>query len=317
MRSLANALGDINGRGPSERRGGGNTALTHYEAPRRPIILRFLPDRAAGAGGSRRKGRSPWALLSQIFFASSVAYGLLLGGHADDVIATVKKHTTSAATQVGFTIGKLTIEGQLRTGDESLVEALGVNKGTSILSFDTAAAQSRVETLPWVRQAEVMRLLPSTLKVIIKERQPYARWQLKGETYLIGEDGAIIGKSVYDRDATLPLVVGEGAATNFAALDRVLSRHSTLQSRLLAAVRVADRRWTLKLEDGIDILLPEARVADALDWIIEADRKHALLSRALSRVDLRLGDRVSVRLNAAALAEKTQAETGKDPSQDT
>ena len=65
---------------------------------------------------------------------------------------------------------------------------------------------------------------------------------------------------------------------------------------MVAALRVGDRRWTLKLASGIDIMLPDDGVTDALNTLIGLDRDRNLLGRNIAAVDLRLADRVSVRL---------------------
>ena len=56
-----------------------------------------------------------------------------------------------------------------------------------MLTFDTAAAKSRLEAVPWIRHAQVMRLLPSTLQLVIEEREPYAVWQNQGKTFVVDE----------------------------------------------------------------------------------------------------------------------------------
>jgi cell division protein FtsQ len=69
---------------------------------------------------------------------------------------------------------------------------------------------------------------------------------------------------------------------------------------LRASVLVADRRWNLHLNNGIDVRLPDSNVADALDRLVALDRDKKLLSRDITTVDLRLPDRVTVRLSDAA-----------------
>lgn len=316
MRPLADALDGPNSERPDDvwvddSLGYEDHSLTGRAVAVREPLLVSVGRRASNRLRltTRRHRLNPWSLLTQIFVGGAILYGIVLGGHADHVIAYVSEHGTSAATQAGFTISRVTIEGQSRTKDKDLVKALGVGGGDSILSFNTASAQRRIEELPWIREAEVMRLLPSTLHVIIAERRAYARWQLNGKTYLIDRDGSMIGDADMSRDAVLPLIVGEGAAAGYNALVTLLGRHHTLRQRLRAAIRVADRRWTLKLQDGIEILLPEERVADALDWVSEADRTQGLLSRALRAVDMRLGDRVTVRLSEEAAAHRNATMT--------
>jgi hypothetical protein len=58
---------------------------------------------------------------------------------------------------------------------ESLQRALGVHLGDQMLDVDLGGAERRLEALPWVRTARVVRSWPSTLRVIVVERRPEAR----------------------------------------------------------------------------------------------------------------------------------------------
>ncbi|HBR26788.1 MAG TPA: cell division protein FtsQ, partial [Rhizobiales bacterium] len=62
-----------------------------------------------------------------------------------------------------------------------ITAALKAGPDTMMLGFDTDAAKERLEAVPWIRHAQVMRLLPSTLQVVVEERIPYAVWQKDGQ----------------------------------------------------------------------------------------------------------------------------------------
>jgi cell division protein FtsQ len=180
--------------------------------------------------------------------------------------------------------------------DAELATALATGPGTNMLAFDTDAAKERLERVSWVKHAQVMRLLPSTLQVVIEERVPFAVWQSHGQTRVIDADGVVIAPAVREAYADLPLVVGEGAGKNAANLFETLEPFDSVRRQLAAAVRVGDRRWTLKLVSGVDIMLPDDGVTDALKTLVRLDRARGLLGRDVAAVDLRLADRVSVRL---------------------
>ncbi|MGH6996088.1 MAG: cell division protein FtsQ, partial [Stellaceae bacterium] len=55
------------------------------------------------------------------------------------------------------------------------------------------------------------------------------------------------------------------------------------------------------------IQLPETDIDGALDRLVELDRDKKLVSRDITVVDLRLPDRVTVRLSDAAAAARDQA----------
>jgi len=74
-----------------------------------------------------------------------------------------------------------------------------------------------------------------------------------------------------------------------------------------ASVLVADRRWNLYLKGGIEIQLPEFAPERALRRLLELDRSKKLLTRDIVKVDLRLPDRVTVRLSDEAAAARDAA----------
>jgi cell division protein FtsQ len=141
-----------------------------------------------------------------------------------------------------------------------------------------------------------MRLLPSTLQVVVEERTPFAVWQSQGQNYVVDSAGAVLAPVVREAYADLPLVVGEGANKNAADLFITLAPFDTVRSRLIAAFRVGDRRWTLKLMPGVDVMLPDDNIEVALNTLLDLDRQRDLLANDIAAVDLRLADRVSVRL---------------------
>ncbi|HEX8807865.1 MAG TPA: cell division protein FtsQ/DivIB, partial [Xanthobacteraceae bacterium] len=72
-------------------------------------------------------------------------------------------------------------------------------------------------------------------------------------------------------------------------------------------VLVAERRWNLRLTNGMDVRLPENDLQVALDRLVKLDREKNLLSRDIASIDLRLADRVTVRLSDAALQAREDA----------
>jgi cell division protein FtsQ len=74
-----------------------------------------------------------------------------------------------------------------------------------------------------------------------------------------------------------------------------------------ASILVADRRWNLQLVNGIDVRLPEIDVDAALHRLVDLDRDKKLLTRDIVMIDLRLPDRVTVRLSDAAAQARNEA----------
>ncbi len=122
------------------------------------------------------------------------------------------------AVAAGFGVKRITVKGQLHATDA--VDHRGARRGpdTMMLDFDTDAAKARLEAVPWIRHAQVMRLLPSTLQVVVEERTPFAIWQNKGQTYVVDAEGVVLAPAMREAYPSLPLVVGEGAGKSAAEL---------------------------------------------------------------------------------------------------
>ncbi len=74
-------------------------------------------------------------------------------------------------------------------------------------------------------------------------------------------------------------------------------------------IRVAERRWDLRLENGITVKLPELNEDKAIAELMRLDRENGILSRDLAAVDMRLNDRLVLQLTPEAALRRTAALT--------
>lgn len=206
----------------------------------------------------------------------------------------------AASASAGLSVQEIFVEGRIETAGTEVLDVLDVSRGTPILTFDPAAAKAELESLPWVRSASVERRLPDTVYVRLKERRPLALWQRHGQHALIGDDGKEIARADIARFSQLPVVVGDDAPAHAAALLSLLSTEPDLARRVTAAVRVGERRWNLRIDAGADrtveVQLPEVNPAAAWVRLAEAVRASGLFDRNVVNVDLRLPDRLVVRV---------------------
>ncbi len=140
--------------------------------------------------------------------------GLVLwaGGYFSMVGRAVDRTANAAAVSSGLEVKRVLLRGAHQTAHDEIVDALGPVIGSSILHLSLDEARARIEGLGWVRSAAVTRLLPDTISVSVREREPAAVWQLKGVLYLIDDSGAIIREGDAGEYANRPLIVGAGAS---------------------------------------------------------------------------------------------------------
>jgi cell division protein FtsQ len=222
-----------------------------------------------------------------------------------------------ATATLGFRVGDVRVEGRATTDRNTILEALGAHPGTPILGVDLERARRRLESLPWVRSALIERRLPDTIYVRLVEREPMALWQHNGRVVLIDTTGSVIPVGRLDRFAKLPLVVGEDAPRHAAQLLAILASEPDLAARVTAAVDVDGRRWNLRIDNSIDVLLPEDDAAAAWTDLARLQRTSAILQRDVQAIDLRLPDRLVVRVNPEPPKQAAPAKKGRQPAKNT
>ena len=234
-----------------------------------------------------------------------------------EALARMSGTMLDLSASLGMKLNALTVEGRAMTSREDLLAALDVERGSPILSIDVAGARAAIEALPWVKTAKVERRLPDSVHILIEERAPYALWQRDGRYTLVDRGGQAI-VDVPDADQSLPLIVGPDAPQHAAALFDALGAETALVGRVRAAVRVGARRWNVYLdsfEGGIAVRLPEDDIAAAWSRLAALERDHKILERDLDFIDMRLEDRLVVRVHKdVAPTPTTPAAKRKTPT---
>lgn len=251
-------------------------------------LMRIHVPRGAGAG----------AAIALIL--GGVGYGVVKGEHVPEVVAFLEDARDQTANTVGFSITDLSVTGHNQLTKEEVLAAARVTGRSSLLFLDADATRERLKTNSWIADATVRKLLPGQLQIEIKEREPYALWQKDRRVSVIADDGTVLEGFVAPQLLTLPLVVGRGADVRAKEFLTLLDRFPAIRDQVRAAILVGERRWNLRLRSGLDVRLPEGDVAVALEQLVMLDREAKLLTRDITVVDMRLSDRVTVRLSEKA-----------------
>jgi cell division protein FtsQ len=251
---------------------------------------------------------------SGLFFFATLVYGIIVGDRIPEIVTSFKDARDAAANAAGFRIAAVALSGERHVSREEILSAAGVTGTTSLLFFDVDAARDRLKTNPWIADVTLLKLYPDRLQIVIKEREAFALWQQAGRVSVIARDGTALEPYVNPRLIRLPLVVGVGAAPRAQEILALLDRYPDLRDQVRASVLIAERRWNLRLRNGLDIRLPESNVEPALATLVGLDRDKKLLSRDIVAIDLRLPDRVTVQLSEAAAMARADALKDKKPA---
>ncbi len=213
----------------------------------------------------------------------------------DSLHGSVKRITMNA----GLSLQEVLVQGRHRTRAGEILNILDIERGMPIFSVDIHEARKKLDSLPWVRRARVERRLPGMLYIHLQERIPLALWQKNGNFKPVDAYGVALDAPVNGL-GHLPVVVGGKAPDHTPGLITVLKTQPHMFKRVKGAVFVGKRRWDVlldRLEDGITVHLPEKNTKAAWARLARLDQRHGLLKRQLSMVDLRMPDRLIVRLD--------------------
>jgi cell division protein FtsQ len=247
-----------------------------------------------------------------VFVLATVGFGVVRGDHVPAILEEMRDWRDAAANAAGFRITSIAMAGQKQLSREEILTTAGITGRTSLLFLDAAEARAKLKANPWIAEATILKLYPSRLHVAVTEREAFALWQKDGKVSVISSDGTVVEPFVSARFAKLPLVVGIGAETKAKDFLALLDKYPLLRGQMHAAVLVAERRWNVVLKNGIDVRLPETDAEKALDTLVQLDRDNKLLSRDITVVDLRLADRVTVRLADEPAAARIEAIKAKN-----
>ncbi len=248
-----------------------------------------------------------------LLLLGSAGFGIVKGGHVDELASAMSDTRNAIANSAGFRIATVAINGRKQLTQDEVLAIGGVNGRSSLLFLDAATVRDKLKANPWIGEATVLKLYPGRLQIDITERTAFALWQRDGRLSVIADDGTVLEPYVARRFLSLPLVVGKGAETRARDFLALLARYPQVQSVTKAAILVGERRWNLRLKDGLDVRLPENDAGNALAALSKFDREDRLFSRDIVAIDMRLPDRLTVQLSEDAAKAREDLFKAKKP----
>jgi cell division protein FtsQ len=287
------------------------------------VVATTAGPRSSGPRSSRRRllrALRRIALWMFLIVATVAGYALLAVSRqpgVQDMFAGAFDRAVAISATLGLVVTDIQVEGRETTDTATIMRALAAERGTPILAVSPSRAKRQLEALAWVRSAAIERRLPHTLFVRLVERHPLAVWQHGGRQELIDRHGEVIAVNDLSPFAKLPTVVGEDAAAHAAKLLEMLAGDPELAARVSAAIRVDGRRWDLRVDNAVNVLLPEQNAAEAWNRLAQLERSNNLLKRDLQSVDMRLPDRLVLRVHPAPTAETPPGKKPRTPGKST
>ena len=258
---------------------------------------------------SRR--RSPW--MTRLLAATRLLT-------ATGVLGGVGWYAAQAVTDADtLRVSDIRVRGNQHLARGEVMALLVGLEGQHLLQTDLDVWRRRVLASPWVEQAALRRVLPSTVEVVIRERTPIAIGRIRGDLYLVDEEGLVIdeyGPNYAQFD--LPIIDGlvdtppageprvdPARAALAVDLLRALERQPALMKRISQIdVGSAHDAVVLLDQDPALVHVGDQQFVERLQRYL--DLHEALHSRVpdIEYVDLRFDDRVYVRPSKVSAVQR-------------
>ncbi len=236
----------------------------------------------------------------------------------DALVAMYSDIKTKFQNRPEFTVGLISVEGASPALGDAIRARMDMKLPMSSFDMDLDAQRAKIEELDAVAKAELRVRTGGTLQVLITEREPALVWRLDAETIeMIDATGhRVAGLTERADRPDLALVAGEGADRAAPEALRIVAAAGPIMPRVRGLIRMGDRRWDIVLDRNQRILLPSDRPVEALERLLALDKAEDLLNRDLFSVDLRDGNRPTIRLAPHAFAEMRRARGIEVPESD-
>jgi cell division septal protein FtsQ len=163
-----------------------------------------------------------------------------------------------------FVLKEIELQGTTRAASEELLRALEPYKSRSLWQLDLQAIRATMEKNPWVREAEVSRVLPDSLRVTIHEREPVAPWHTPNNAVVwVDREARRLGELDFNQMQNVPPIIKGLEEGTDAAAQAANRQRMQLYGRLLK-----------ELDDGATKLSEEIDEVDVKD--MQAIRLHLL-----------------------------------------
>jgi cell division protein FtsQ len=147
---------------------------------------------------------------------------------------------------------QIEIQGNRFVPPEAITEKFSADMGRSVVRVPLTDRRESIETLPWVEEAHVQRVLPNRIRVEITERAPVAFLRTGSDLSLVDAQGIVLDRPV-DGEFKFPVVSGIGEATPRATR----AQHMNLYVQFMKEIE--------RVQPGADDHVSEADITEASD----------------------------------------------------
>ena len=208
------------------------------------------------------------------------------------------KYLDNFLINLGFVVKKIDIIGLKNLDKNQIIKNISYYDCLNLLCLNLKQTKQKLENIAWIESVKLNLDLPSGLRIVINEEK--ASFILKKEEYfsVLNFEGKVLESGPYLnlKYSNLLVLDGNGVKNNIYDLIKILDTSPELAKNITDATLISKRRWSLIYDSNIIIDLPEIEPEKAFKQISDLNKKHGLLSNKLEKIDLRLDNRMIIKM---------------------
>jgi len=213
-----------------------------------------------------------------------------------------------ALTTERFAVVAVEVRGASRVPPQRILEASGIVHGQNLWRIDPGRVRGRLEEMPEIRRADVIRELPNRVAIVVEERRPFTLVHA-AKLHWLDEEGRVLGDETRAVNTEVPVISGLSeeelvtmrtspgprARAAIALIRALLRTGSALASEISEIDMSRAEGPVLYTVDGVEVRLGTE------EWDERLARLEGVLAQVSSQdvhgVDLRFRDQVVLRRN--------------------
>jgi cell division protein FtsQ len=214
---------------------------------------------------------------------------------------TVSEARAAFEARPEFMVHLMTIDGADDVLAAEIRATLPLIFPVSSFDLDLEDLRGKVAALDPVKTAGARIKPGGILHLQVEPRTPVLIWRNREGLALLDSDGVFVRRIETRRaQPDLPVAAGDSVPAHVDEAVALIRAAAPLGARVRGLERRGARRWDVVLDRGQRLLLPETGAVQALERIMTLDAAEDILSRDITRVDMRLGHRPTVQMSAFA-----------------
>ncbi|HEY4665258.1 MAG TPA: cell division protein FtsQ/DivIB [Comamonas sp.] len=217
-----------------------------------------------------------------------------------------------------FSIARIVVEGELVHNNAVTLRAnVAPHLVGNFFTINLKDARQAFEQVPWVRQAEVRREYPNSLRVLLHEHEAQAYWGPETGTAMVNTMGEVFEANVGEVEREgLPRLSGpDGSAVDVLRMFHALAPAFTNIKAPIDALTLRNGgTWWVQLENGASIELGGGteqevlqRIQRFLRTLPQITQQYQRTAEMLEYADLRYPDGYALRLRGVTTVSREKA----------